>query len=36
MGQNFYKRDDRDVKFVLKEHLGIKRLLEFEPYSAFT
>jgi hypothetical protein len=22
-GTEFYKRDDRDVKFVLKEHLGI-------------
>jgi alkylation response protein AidB-like acyl-CoA dehydrogenase len=36
MGQNFYKRDDRDVKFVLKEHLGIDRLLGFEPYAGFT
>ena len=36
MGQNFYKRDDRDVKFVLKEHLGVEKLLECERYSAFT
>ncbi len=36
MGQNFYKRDDRDVKFVLKEHLGIDQLLELEPYRGFT
>ncbi|MGV8081728.1 MAG: acyl-CoA dehydrogenase [Syntrophales bacterium] len=36
MGQNFYKRDDRDVKFVLKEHLGIDQLLELEPYQGFT
>jgi 3-(methylthio)propanoyl-CoA dehydrogenase len=36
MGQNFYKRDDRDVKFVLKEHLGVEQLLELEPYRGFT
>ena len=36
MGQNFYKRDDRDVRFVLKEHLGVQKLLECEAYSAFT
>ncbi len=36
MGQNFYKRDDRDVKFVLKEHLGVEKLLECEAYSAFS
>lgn len=36
MGQNFYKRDDRDVKFVLKEHLGIERLLHFDVYKGFT
>ena len=35
MGQNFYKRDDRDVKFVLKEHLGLQKLLAYEAYSAF-
>ena len=36
MGQNFYKRDDRDVKFVLKEHLGVEQLLGLEPYRGFT
>ncbi len=33
MGINFYKRDDRDLQFVLKEYLGIDRLLEFEKYN---
>ena len=36
MGINFYKRDNRDLLFVLKEHLGIERLLEFEKYQDFT
>lgn len=36
MGTNFYKRDDRDVHFVLKEHLGIQRLLEFDKFKDFT
>lgn len=36
MGQNFFKRDDRDVRFVLKEHLGIQRLLEFDAYKDFS
>ena len=35
MGVNFYKRDDRDLHFVLKEHLGIDRLLEFPCYEYF-
>jgi len=36
MGTNFYKRGDRDVLFVLKEHLGIEKLLKFDKYSEFT
>jgi len=36
MGTNFFKRDDRDVHFVLKEHLGIQRLFEFEAFKDFT
>ncbi|MCD6571316.1 MAG: acyl-CoA dehydrogenase [Deltaproteobacteria bacterium] len=36
MGQNFFKRDDKDVRFVLKEHLGIQRLLEFDAYKDFS
>ena len=36
MGQNFYRRDDRDVQFVLKEQLGIERLLQFDAYRDFS
>ncbi len=36
MGQNFYKRDDRDLRFVLWEQLGIERLLELEAYRDFS
>ncbi|MEI6611134.1 MAG: acyl-CoA dehydrogenase family protein, partial [Deltaproteobacteria bacterium] len=36
MGQNFYKRDDRDVRFVLNEQLGIEKLLGFDPYKDFS
>jgi alkylation response protein AidB-like acyl-CoA dehydrogenase len=36
MGHNFFRRDDRDVQFVLKEHLGVERLLAFEAYKGFT
>ena len=36
MGQNFYRRDDLDVRFVLHEQLGIERLLDLEPYRDFT
>jgi alkylation response protein AidB-like acyl-CoA dehydrogenase len=36
MGQNFYKRDDRDLKFVLWEQLGIEKLLELEAYRDFS
>lgn len=35
MSANFYKRDDRDVKFVLKEHLRIQKLLDFSKFSDF-
>ncbi len=35
MSANFYKRDDRDVKFVLKEHIKIHKLLEFPIFSDF-
>jgi len=36
MYQNFYKRDERDVQFVLKEHLGIHKLLSCGAYKDFT
>jgi len=36
MGQNFYKRDDRDVRFVLNEQLGVEKLLGFDAFSGFS
>ena len=36
MGTNYYKRDTRDVEFVLNEFLGIDRLLQFDAYRDFT
>ena len=36
MGQNFYKRDDRDVRFVLNEQLGVEKLLSYEAFKGFT
>ncbi|MCX5852875.1 MAG: acyl-CoA dehydrogenase [Deltaproteobacteria bacterium] len=36
MGQNMYRRDDRDLRFVLKEHLDISRLLKLDRYREFT
>jgi alkylation response protein AidB-like acyl-CoA dehydrogenase len=36
MGVNYFKRDDRDAKFVLFEHIGVQKLLQYEPYKDFT
>ena len=36
MGVNYFNRDDRDLKFVLFEHLDIDRLLTYEPYKDFS
>ncbi len=36
MGNNYYKRDSRDVHFVLKEHLKINALLEYEQFAHFS
>ena len=36
MGINYFNRDDRDLKFVLFEHLEIDRLLTYEPYKDFS
>lgn len=35
MATNFYKRNDSDTQFVLKEHLGIDKLLAFKNFSDF-
>ncbi len=36
MGNNYYKRDSRDVHFVLNEHLQVEKLLSFEKYTLFS
>jgi len=36
MGVNYFRRDDRDLKFVLFEHMDIKRLLGYEAYKDFS
>lgn len=36
MGNNFFKRDDRDLHFVLKEQLHIEKLLELDQYKDFS
>ncbi len=35
MGVNYFKRDDRDTKFVLFEYLDIDKLLSYEPFKEF-
>jgi alkylation response protein AidB-like acyl-CoA dehydrogenase len=36
MGINYFRRDDRDLKFLLFEHLGAERLLGYAPYKDFS
>jgi len=36
MGTNFFKRSDRDTRFVLEEHLKIKELLKFDKFKGFS
>jgi len=36
MGTNYFRRDTRDSKFVLLEHLDLDRLLSYPPYQDFT
>jgi alkylation response protein AidB-like acyl-CoA dehydrogenase len=33
---NFFQRDDRDVKFLLEEHLGMERLLTYDAFRDFS
>ncbi len=35
MGQNFFRRDDRDLRFVLFEQIDLDRLLGYEAFSDF-
>ena len=36
MGINYFRRDDRDSKFVLMEHLDLDKLLAYEAFEDFT
>ena len=36
MGLNFFRRDDRDPKFVLFEYLDLEKLLTYEAYKDFS
>jgi len=36
MGINYFRRDDRDAKFVLLEYLDVDRLLTYEAYKDFS
>jgi len=33
---NYFRRDSRDAKFVLFEHLGVARLLSYPAFEGFT
>jgi len=35
MGINYFKRDPRDLKFVLSEHMDLDRVLSYDPYRDF-
>ncbi len=36
MGTNFFNRDDRDLRFVLFEHLKMADLLKYEAFKDFS
>ncbi|MBW2090727.1 MAG: acyl-CoA dehydrogenase family protein, partial [Deltaproteobacteria bacterium] len=36
MGNNYFNRDDRDFKFLIFEHLGVEKLLEYDAFKDFT
>jgi alkylation response protein AidB-like acyl-CoA dehydrogenase len=36
MGMNYFRRDDRDLKFVLFEYLDVEKLLTYEAYQDFS
>lgn len=36
MGINYFRRDDRDARFVLFEHMGVDKILSYEPYKDFS
>jgi len=36
MGLSYFTRTDREIRFLLFEHLGVERLLEYRPFRSFT
>ena len=36
MGTNFFRRETRDIEFLIFEHLGIDKLLSYEAYKDFS
>lgn len=36
MGINYFRRDDRDIKFVLMEHMDMEKILSYEAYQDFS
>jgi len=36
MGINFFRRDTRDIEFLLFEHLGMDKILSYAAYSDFS
>ena len=36
MGTNYFRRDARDIEFMLFEHLDVGKLLSYEAYSGFS
>lgn len=36
MGINYFRRDPRDLKFVLAEHMDLEKILSYEPYRDFS
>ena len=36
MGINYFRRDARDLRFVLAEHMDLEKILSYEPYREFS
>ena len=36
MGTNYFRRDARDIEFLLFEHMDVDKLLSYEAYNGFS
>ncbi len=36
MGTNYFRRDARDIEFLLFEHMDVDKLLSYEAYKDFS